>query len=165
MRPTIFTDDARSGRIIRMKHLGAVLFAMVNLGVWFGFSWCIHNHNGYWSGIAFCTLLINAIVFRAIGRHSNVASLRNMWPVQSGGMLVFLLGVAAFHQPPDVPNAALVAAVVGVMISWFSLLVWLDRPRIAIRGTCQRCGYSLQGLTHWRCPECGTEFGPEDIRH
>jgi hypothetical protein len=28
--------------------------------------------------------------------------------------------------------------------------------------TCQACGYDLQGLSERRCPECGTDFDPDE---
>jgi hypothetical protein len=31
-----------------------------------------------------------------------------------------------------------------------------------LRGTCRACGYSLEGITSRRCPECGGEFDPAD---
>ncbi len=31
-------------------------------------------------------------------------------------------------------------------------------------GNCRKCGYSLVRLTEPRCPECGTEFNPDDPR-
>ena len=34
----------------------------------------------------------------------------------------------------------------------------------ALIGNCRKCGYSLVRLTEPRCPECGTEFNPDDPR-
>ena len=38
---------------------------------------------------------------------------------------------------------------------------WLSRPNHPPR--CLKCGYNLSGLTHCRCPECGTEFRLEEL--
>lgn len=70
------------------------------------------------------------------------------------------------------------AAGIGVVVA--STGMWLFarrmRPReerlrrhiVALarrRRTCADCGYRLQGLPSGRCPECGTEFDPQDNRH
>ena len=53
---------------------------------------------------------------------------------------------------------------------WYLLVFFAAYPTLAFvrgplrrrwrrkRGLCVRCGYNLTGLTHPRCPECGTEI-------
>ena len=55
---------------------------------------------------------------------------------------------------------------------WFPLAIFLPYPAVTAvrgpwrrrrrrrRGLCASCGYSLRGLPHLRCPECGTENEP-----
>ena len=38
---------------------------------------------------------------------------------------------------------------------------WLSRPNHPPRSL--KCGYNLSGLTHCRCPECGSEFRLEEL--
>jgi hypothetical protein len=38
---------------------------------------------------------------------------------------------------------------------------WMSRPVHPPR--CLNCGYNLSGLTHCRCPECGSEFRLEEL--
>lgn len=40
----------------------------------------------------------------------------------------------------------------------FEKIVLLERRAF----TCKRCGYDLHGLTEHRCPECGTDFDPQE---
>lgn len=39
----------------------------------------------------------------------------------------------------------------------------LRRARRRAAGCCLSCGYSLAGLSEPRCPECGSQFGPEPV--
>ncbi|MEK6799431.1 MAG: hypothetical protein AABZ12_10730 [Planctomycetota bacterium] len=68
----------------------------------------------------------------------------------------------------DVGVGLLVLLTIGLTLLAI-YLVWRDgyvkgwrkareRPPV-----CPKCGYSLRGLTHCRCPECGTEYELEEL--
>lgn len=53
--------------------------------------------------------------------------------------------------------------VIAISMPWSMLCITFTRLRLPIvypPGCCQKCGYSLRGLHHARCPECGSISGP-----
>ncbi|MBI4719193.1 MAG: hypothetical protein HY763_15450 [Planctomycetes bacterium] len=63
----------------------------------------------------------------------------------------------------------LVLLTAGVAAMFLVLFVWRNgyvRGWRAARDhppTCSRCGYNLSGLSHCRCPECGTSYTLEAL--
>src|SRR5688572_27215796 len=70
-------------------------------------------------------------------------------PPQAAGPQLLL---AAFVLPPVV---LLVAALALVTVRWFMRRRQL---RAAAGPSCGRCGYLVQGLTTFTCPECGSDL-------
>lgn len=56
-----------------------------------------------------------------------------------------------------------------LLVLFVALLVWRHGYRRGWRSarqappTCLKCGYNLSGLTHCRCPECGTEHRLDEL--
>ena len=63
----------------------------------------------------------------------------------------------------------LLVGLVAALTVLAAFLVWrngyVSGWRAARKNTpcCPRCGYNLSGLTHCRCPECGTEYQLEQL--
>lgn len=57
----------------------------------------------------------------------------------------------------------LLLAILAVFLIWKDgyRRGWMSRPIHPPR--CLKCGYNLSGLTHCRCPECGSEFRLEEL--
>lgn len=57
----------------------------------------------------------------------------------------------------------LLVAILAVFLIWKDgyRRGWMSRPIHPPR--CLKCGYNLSGLTHCRCPECGSEFRLEEL--
>lgn len=58
------------------------------------------------------------------------------------------------HVIDSLVSGILIVALLGIVISLFLL----PQPKAPPPGSCQTCGYDLQGLTINRCPECGAVF-------
>ncbi len=66
-------------------------------------------------------------------------------------------GVAYFFGPFTFILPAMIAGYVfGFVVGWIARRYVADTPD-DLRPSCLNCGYSLRGLEHNTCPECGTE--------
>jgi protein-S-isoprenylcysteine O-methyltransferase Ste14 len=55
----------------------------------------------------------------------------------------------------------LIIGITGVLLVILGYLLAMPLWRTQEHPRCQKCGYSLHGMTEPRCPECGTRFDPE----
>jgi len=68
----------------------------------------------------------------------------------------------------DAGVVLLVLLTAGLML-FAAFLLWRDGYRRGWRSArdmppkCPKCGYNLSGLTHCRCPECGTEYRLDEL--
>lgn len=74
---------------------------------------------------------------------------------------------------PDLPLIVLGVGLLVVLVVGLAMLALFMLWRNGyIRGwraareappACPKCGYNLSGLTHCRCPECGTEYKLDEL--
>ena len=79
----------------------------------------------------------------------------------AGICLAMTLFTITVFPPPVSGWLVLFTAMIVALIAIFLLcekVVLIDRRAF----TCKTCGYNLHGLTENRCPECGTEFDPQE---
>lgn len=66
-------------------------------------------------------------------------------------------------------GAILLLGLTAVVALLAAFLLWRDGYKKGWRAarnkppTCPQCGYNLSGLTHCRCPECGTEYSLDEL--
>jgi hypothetical protein len=80
-------------------------------------------------------------------------------------VLAWLLGLAAavlfLVDEPALTCCGMPTALAAYLSMSFASVL---PPPAKDAGICEHCGYSLQGLTVPRCPECGTPFPPGRLR-
>jgi hypothetical protein len=60
-----------------------------------------------------------------------------------------------------------VNALILIALAWAVTLVFRDvraHARLTGEPQCNRCGYSIRGLTSWRCPECSSDLLEVGVR-
>jgi hypothetical protein len=73
-------------------------------------------------------------------------------------LLLFLMEVLHFHRWGKIWYYSYMGVSLLAILYLFEAPLLLDRRAF----TCKRCGYDLTGLSEPRCPECGTDFDPDE---